>query len=112
MPRKTALRLTTPARLASNVSIGCVSCPSPLALVWCPLSPLHFAARDFWRRRGVNDEHIRERSVRNEQRSLRQKELPPGGLRQIWPVALLLLGHSPIEGMLRFDWAHRMRRRA
>jgi hypothetical protein len=38
--------------------------------------------------------------VRSEQRSLRPKELPPSGLRQIWPVAVLLLSHSPLTGRL------------
>src|SRR5437867_12001823 len=39
-----------------------------------------FAARDFWPRRGASDEHTLQRSVRSEQRSLGQKEPPPGGL--------------------------------
>ena len=37
-------------------------------------------------------------SVRSEQRSLAEKELPPGGLRRIWPVASLLVGYSPTLG--------------
>src|SRR5439155_6016169 len=39
-----------------------------------------FAARDFWPRRGASDEHTLQWSVRSEQRSLGQKEPPPGGL--------------------------------
>src|SRR5438445_9388829 len=57
-----------------------------------------FAARDFSARRGASDEHIRSGSVRSEQRSLAGKELPPGGLRRIWPVASLLVGYSPTWG--------------
>ena len=37
-------------------------------------------------------------SVRSEQRSLARKELPPEGLRRIWPAAALLVGHSPTLG--------------
>src|SRR6266513_4387391 len=72
-----------------------------------------FAARDFWRRRGASDEHTLQRSERSEQRSLRQKELPPGGLRRIWPVASLLVGYSPLRGCAllaprhRPNWAQR-----
>src|SRR5437899_9614117 len=40
----------------------------------------------------------RSGSVRSEQRSLAGKELPPGGLRRIWPVASLLVGYSPTLG--------------
>src|SRR5881409_3925984 len=38
-----------------------------------------FAARDFSARRGASDEHTLQRSVRSEQRSLAEKELPPTG---------------------------------
>src|SRR5229473_3951782 len=62
------------------------------------INTMTFAARDFWRRRGVSDEHTRQRSVRSEQRSLRQKDRPPFGLRRIWPVASLLVGYSPLRG--------------
>src|SRR6266480_1189984 len=62
------------------------------------INTVTFAARDFWRKRGASDEHTLGRSVRSEQRSLRQKELPPGGLRPIWPVASLLVGYSPTLG--------------
>src|SRR5258708_19605485 len=62
------------------------------------INTMTFAARDFWRRRGVSDEHTRQRSVRSEQRSLRQKDRPPFGLRPIWPVASLLVGYSPLRG--------------
>jgi hypothetical protein len=36
--------------------------------------------------------------VRSEQRSLAEKELPPSGLRRIWPVAALLVGYRPTAG--------------
>src|SRR5438876_6280548 len=51
------------------------------ALVWGNRISFTVAASYFSRRRGANDEHIRQRSVRSEQRSLREKELPPFGLR-------------------------------
>ena len=56
------------------------------------INTMTFAARDFSARRGVSDEHIPK------QRSLAEKELPPGGLRRIWPVASLLVGYSPTLG--------------
>jgi len=77
------------------------------------INTVTFAARDFWRRRGASDEHTLQRSERSEQRSLRQKELPPGGLRRIWPVASLLVGYSPLRGCAllaprhRPNWAQR-----
>src|SRR5919198_3302123 len=37
-------------------------------------------------------------SVRSEQRRQGRKELPPEGLRRIWPGASLLVGHSPTAG--------------
>ncbi len=37
--------------------------------------------------------------MRSEQRSLREKELPPFGLRTNWAVAALLVGYSPLAGM-------------
>jgi hypothetical protein len=40
----------------------------------------------------------RSGSVRSEQRSLAEKELPPFGLRRIWPVAVLLVGYRPTAG--------------
>src|SRR5213592_3585225 len=40
----------------------------------------------------------RSGSVRSEQRSLERKELPPFGLRPVWSVASLLVGHSPTSG--------------
>src|SRR5436190_12303047 len=58
-----------------------------------------FAARDSSPRRGVSDEHIRSGSVRSEHQSLGEKDLPPSGLRRIWPVASLLVGYSPKAGM-------------
>ncbi len=57
-----------------------------------------FAARDFSARRGASDEHTLQGSVRSEQRSLAEKELPPEGLRRIWPVAALLVGHRSTSG--------------
>src|SRR5438128_4082217 len=59
-----------------------------------------FAARDFWPRRGASDAHTLQGSVRSEQRRLGQKEPPPGGLRRIWLLALLLLGHRALAAML------------
>src|SRR6266498_2442094 len=56
-----------------------------------------FAAMDFSPRRGVSDEHI-SGSVRSGQRSLGEKDLPPSGLRRIWPVASLLVGYGPMAG--------------
>ena len=38
-------------------------------------------------------------SVRSEERSLRHKELPPSGLRQLWPVAVLLLSRPDPSGL-------------
>src|ERR1700682_2938075 len=40
----------------------------------------------------------RSGSVRSEQRSLGEKDLPPAGLRRIGPVASLLVGYSPTLG--------------
>src|SRR5438128_6918260 len=59
-----------------------------------------FAAGDFWPRRGASDAHTLQGSVRSEQRRLGQKEPPPGGLRRIWLLALLLLGHRALAAML------------
>src|SRR5438046_1600488 len=56
-----------------------------------------FAAMDFGFRRGVSDEHTLQRSVRSEQRSLSQKDMPSGGLHRIWLLALLLLGHRSLR---------------
>ena len=44
--------------------------------------------------------NIRTGSVRSEQRSLAEKELPPGGLRRIWPLAALLVGYRPSTSRL------------
>src|SRR5205823_14910350 len=68
------------------------------ALVPRSINTTTFAARDFWPRRGASDEHTLQRSVRSEQRSLGQKEPPPGGLRRFSVLASLLLGHSPTAG--------------
>src|SRR6266566_6423555 len=57
-----------------------------------------FAARDFSARRGASDEHTLQGSVRSEQRSLAEKELPPEGLRRIWLGAALLVGYRPTAG--------------
>src|SRR6266705_5838802 len=59
-----------------------------------------FATRDFWPRRGASNAHTLQGSVRSEQRRLGQKEPPPGGLRRIWLLALLLLGHRALAAML------------
>src|SRR5713101_8623254 len=62
------------------------------------ITTMTFAARDFSARRGASDEHSLQGSVRSEQRSLAEKQLPPGGLRRIWPVAALLVGYRPTAG--------------
>src|SRR5882672_5467710 len=62
------------------------------------ITTMTFAARDFSAKRGASDEHTLQGSVRSEQRSLAEKELPPGGLRPIWPVAALLVGYRPTAG--------------
>src|SRR4030095_11005649 len=59
-----------------------------------------FAARDFSAKRGASDEQISRASVRSEQRSLAEKELPPSGLRPIWPVAASLVDHRSTWDML------------
>ena len=53
---------------------------------------------DFWFRRGVSDEHTLQRSVRSEQRSLSQKDMPPGGL----PIQFVnsTLGRGNTSGQL------------
>src|SRR5213593_2859966 len=62
------------------------------------ITTMTFAARDFSARRGASEEHTLQGSVRSEQRSLAEKELPPEGLRRIWPVAALLVGHRSTSG--------------
>jgi hypothetical protein len=51
--------------------------------VWCNRNSFTFAARDFWLRQDASDAHTPGGSLRSEQRSLRQKDLPPGGLRRL-----------------------------
>src|SRR6266481_5066436 len=67
-------------------------------LVVMSITTMTFAARDFSAKRGASDEHTLQGSVRSKQRSLAEKELPPGGLRRIWPVAALLVGHRSTSG--------------
>src|SRR5213593_4452438 len=62
------------------------------------ITTMTFAARDFSARRGASEEHTLQGSVRSEQRSLAEEELPPEGLRRIWPVAALLVGHRSTSG--------------
>src|SRR5437867_4780208 len=62
------------------------------------ITTMTFAARDFSARRGASDQHTFQGSVRSEQRSLVEKELPPEELRRIWPVAGLLVGHRSTSG--------------
>src|SRR5436309_16046913 len=67
------------------------------------ITTMTFAARDFSARRGARcfrtgPTHTLQASVRSEQRSLAEKELPPEGLRRIWPVAALLVGHRSTSG--------------
>src|SRR5437773_1454057 len=71
--------------------------PSGLCLVCGSQIQWAFSAMNFGFRRGVSDEHTLPRSVRSEQRSLNQKDMPPGGLRRIWLLALLLLGHRSLR---------------
>src|SRR5437016_8107547 len=59
---------------------------------WC------FAARFFGPGEARATSISRSGSVRSEQRSLERKGLPPFGLRPVWPVASLLVGHSPTVG--------------
>ena len=58
----------------------------------------HVCGEGFLAQTGASDEHTLQRSVRSEQRSLGQKEPPPGGLRRFSVLALLLLDHSPTAG--------------
>ena len=55
---------------------------------------------DFCLSRGASDEHTLHGSVRSEQQRLRQKDMPPGGLRRIGLLASLLLGHRSVKDML------------
>jgi len=71
-----------------------------LILVVMDINTMTFAARDFAARRGASDEHTLDGSVRSEPRSLAAKDLPPFGLRRIWPVASLRLGHRTLPAML------------
>src|SRR5947207_11496669 len=66
--------------------------PSGLCLVCGSQIQWAFSAMNFGFRRGVSVEHTLQRSVRSEQRSLSQKDMPPGGLRRIWLLSMLLLG--------------------
>ena len=43
---------------------------------------------------------FRRAGIRCEQRSGRQKDMPPGGLRRVWVLALLLLGHRSMADLL------------
>src|SRR2546427_11784121 len=70
------------------------------ALVLCLLNGWCFAARFFGPGEARATSISRSGSVRSEQRSLERKGLPPFGLRPVWPVASLLVGHSPTAGML------------
>jgi|GEM_PF-2985443 len=103
-------RFPATAHPAPSVSPSTHSVGQPCRYGLCG-APVHsptVAARGFWRRQGLrraqssraSDEHTRQGSVRSEQRRLRQKELPPGGLRRIGPVALLLLSHRALAAML------------
>jgi len=110
-PMGTGLRVRAASRrmpsriLEKNGSPVCRGCISSLfhsqflvSLVVMSITTMTFAARDFSARRGASDEHTLQGSVRSEQRSLAEKELPPGGLRRIWPVAALLVGHRSTSG--------------
>src|SRR6266542_5103410 len=66
------------------------------ALVVHFINTVTFAARDFSARRGANDEHIPKWICK--ERATKSVELPPGGLRRIWPMAALLVGYRPTTG--------------
>src|SRR2546427_13264963 len=70
------------------------------ALVLCPLNNYTFAAMDFLLRRGASDEHTLQRSVRNEQRRLSEKDMPPGGWRRFWVLDFVAPRSHPAAGML------------
>src|SRR5439155_721784 len=102
---KAASRRMPSRILEKNGSPVCRGCISSLfhsqflvSLVVMSITTMTFAARDFSARRGGSDEHTLQGYVRSEQRRLVEKELPPGGLRRIWPVAALLVGHRSTSG--------------
>src|SRR2546427_970548 len=70
------------------------------ALVLCPLNNYTFAAMDFLLGRGASDEHTLQGSVRNEQRRLSEKDMPPGGLRRFWVLDFVAPRSQPAAGML------------
>src|SRR6266511_2519411 len=50
----------------------------------------------FGQTRQASDEHIPQWICK--ERATKSVELPPGGLRRIWPVAALLVGYRPTTG--------------
>src|SRR5881397_1128908 len=62
------------------------------------INTVTFAARDFLPRRGASDEHTpkwvcKERATKSGRKGPAARRLRP-----IWPVASLLVGHSPASG--------------
>src|SRR6266699_4801305 len=92
---RSRVRMKATGKMRSHLSM-----PHCAGLVPHSINTTTFAARGFWPRRGASDEHTLQGSVRSEQRRLGQKEPPPGGLRRIWLLALLLLGHRALAAML------------
>src|ERR1051326_2657634 len=70
-------------------------------LVLCPLNGWCFAARIFGSRRGASDEHIPQWICKERATKPGRKALPPFGVRPVWLVASLLVGHSPTAGDAR-----------
>ena len=89
------IRFRAPLLLSKNISQSAQNFP-----VCCSRIGWASAAMDICLRGGVRDEHTRQRSVRSEQRNLRQKDMPPGGLRRSWVLASLLARSQPAAGML------------
>ena len=54
---------------------------------------------DFLLRRGASDEHTLQGSVRNEQRRLSEKDMPPGGLRRFWVLDFVAPRSQPAGGI-------------
>src|SRR2546426_8655708 len=55
---------------------------------------------DFLLRRGASDEHTLQGSVRNEQRRLSEKDMPPRGLHRFWVLDFVAPRSQPAAGML------------
>ena len=90
---------------------GCRIFPSltttPCYLVCCPVNPYAFAARDFWRRGGANDEHIRMDlgGVSNE--VCAKKNCRPQGCARFGLWLRCCVDHSPLWGCSLLAPRHR-----